>query len=354
MRRTPIVTDKRRRAPVKTALVLIAMASAGLSACQARPAAAPPPSTAAAAPKFTVAYANVQAFKPAFGRIDSVDAQAARARIGGTLTQMRVLEGAKVKSGEAIAQIADSRLPLQAQSESAQARALGAQLAQARADLDRFEQLHEDGFFPTQKLDQARALVRSLEDQVRAAQGQTAVTLEAGAQGAVLAPVSGTILRAPVRRGSVVMAGEEIALIGSAYIVKLFLPERHAAFLRAGGAAELEIGPHGERRAGHVDKIYPALADGRVEADISAPGLETRVFGERIRVWIPADNRNALIVPSDYLSIRYGIDFARILSKDGQIQDVVVRRGDAVATADIPDGVEILAGLNPGDVLVKP
>jgi hypothetical protein len=103
-----------------------------------------------------------------------------------------------------------------------------------------------------------------------------------------------------------------------------------------------------------VQRVYPALQDGRVEADIEAEGLQSRVFGERVRVWIPADARQAIVVPVGYLSTRYGVDFAHVQAADGTVQDVVVRRGEPVVAEGVPNAVEVLSGLGPGDTVVAP
>jgi RND family efflux transporter MFP subunit len=332
----------------------MALGAMSLSACGQRPETPPSPvAQTAAAPAFVVQGANVRAMTPAFGQVDSADAVSARARIGGTISDLRVREGDRVERGQVLAIVDDARVPLQAQAETARASALQAQVAQARADLQRVEKLHADGFYPTQRLEQQQAALAVLENQLKAARAQRAVTVETGAQGAVLAPVDGAVLRLPVRRGGVVMMGEEIALVGSTYIVKLKLPERHAAMLAPDEIVEVET-TASTRQVGRVKRIYPALEEGRVEADIETEGLQKRVFGERIRVWIPAGQRAAIVVPASLLVNRYGVDFARVRLPDGSVQDVVVRRGEPVSAEGIESAVEVHSGLRPGDQLVAP
>jgi RND family efflux transporter MFP subunit len=352
MARAASASRPRRAARRSATAAALAGAAFSLLACQ-QPKAPEPTAAASAEAVFVVQSASVQGMTPAYGQIDSADAVSARARISGTLSDLRVREGASVQRGAVLAVISDARVPLQAQAEGAQAAAIQAQLAQARADLQRFERLHADGFYPTQRLDQQRVLVTSLEDQLQAARSQRAVTVETGAQGNVLAPVAGTVLRVPVRRGGVVMMGEEIALVGSTYIIKLRLPERHAATLQEGGEVAVET-PGGGRQVGRVRRIYPALEDGRVEADIETEGLQDRVFGERVRVWTPADQRQAIVVPAAFLTSRYGVDFARVRGADGVVHDVVVRRGEPVTAEGVTNAVEVLSGLSAGDQLVQP
>ena len=54
-------------------------------------------------------------------------------------------------------------------------------------------------------------------------------------------------------------------------------------------------------------------------------------------------------MPAEFLSNRYGVDYARLRTADGEARDVVVQRGQETS-----DGIEIVSGLSAGDVLVRP
>ena len=60
------------------------------------------------------------------------------------------------------------------------------------------------------------------------------------------------------------------------------------------------------------------------------------------------------MVPASFIITRFGIDYARVRQKDGQVIDVPVQRGRLMPRPDMPDALEILSGLHAGDVLVKP
>ena len=51
---------------------------------------------------------------------------------------------------------------------------------------------------------------------------------------------------------------------------------------------------------------------------------------------------------------RFGIDYARVRAGPDTIVDVPVQRGRQLPRPDMPDALEILSGLKPGDVLVRP
>ena len=65
--------------------------------------------------------------------------------------------------------------------------------------------------------------------------------------------------------------------------------------------------------------------------------------------------RTAIVVPRAYLFRRFGLDYARIQTKDGKTLDAVVQPGQPVRLEGHGDAlVEVLAGLRPGDRLVQP
>jgi multidrug efflux pump subunit AcrA (membrane-fusion protein) len=169
------------------------------------------------------------------------------------------------------------------------------------------------------------------------------------AEGAVLAPVAGRVIKVNVRNGSVVMPGESIALIAAGgYLLRLQLPERHARFLKLGDPVRLtERGAsNGEKASrGKVVKIYPTIDKGRVIADAEVEGLGDYFVGERTLAYIAVGKREALILPKGYIFNRFGIDYVKL--KNGS--EVVVQLG-------LPreEGIEILSGLRVGDALVTP
>ncbi len=83
-------------------------------------------------------------------------------------------------------------------------------------------------------------------------------------------------------------------------------------------------------------------------------GLGDYFVAARIRVWVSGGERTAFIIPSGFVTTRFGVDYVRVLGPDHSIVDVPVQRGRDLPRPDMPDGLEILSGLNPGDRLVQP
>ena len=306
--------------------------------------------TAATAADFTVSVTEVTDLKAVFAKVEPVDVAMARTRIGGTITELVVDEGSMVKKGQKLAVVSDPKLKLGITAMDARIRSLEARLELARTDLARSAKLRKTGSLSQARLDQATSNHDVVVSEIAAARAERAVMVQNRAEGVVLAPSSGRVLKVNITQGTVVMPGEPIARIAAErYILRIRLPERHARFLRQGdkalvGGRGLSVADAGVRQ-GVVRQVYPQLEQGLVIADVSVDGLGDFFVGERIRVWVPGDKRAAMIVPKAYLYQRFGVSFVR--HKNGA--EIAVQEGAASAA-----GVEILAGLEATDVLVLP
>lgn len=305
--------------------------------------------------RLTVERRAAPDYKTVSAVLTSRDVGDARARIGGTLTSLLVREGDQVRRGQLVAVISDQRLALEAQAGAAGVAAAEAAAERARADQARFQVLFDRGFLSQARMDQVQAETRAAESQLQAARAQRGALAEANAQGRVLAPADGRVTRAPIPQGAVVMPGEVVVAIATgARVLRLELPEAEGAFLHEGQS--IRILPNDDERSAvavQVRQVYPAIENGRVTADLDAQGLAGEFIGARVRVLVPAGERDAIVVPSRYIVTRYGVDYVRLLRGEVTV-DAPVQLGAALPTEPIPDGVEVLSGLETGDVIVVP
>jgi biotin carboxyl carrier protein len=256
-----------------------------------------------------------------------------------------------------VANIGDEKIALQMKSLDAQIAGLEAQLAQAQTDLSRAEELFGRGTIPRTRLDEARTALNVATNAHRARVAERAVVAQQLAEGAVLAPTAGRVLKVPVTTGTVVMSGEPVAMVAEQnFVLRLRVPERHARFLRAGDPVRLDREQLGTAGAqfGTIRLVYPQIEDGRVIADAQVEGLGDYFVGERVRVWVSGGERTAFIVPSSFITTRFGVDYARVQTPDGNTTDVPVQRGRERPRPDEAAGIEILSGLKAGDRLVRP
>ena len=310
----------------------------------------------AEAGEFVVESRVTPDIKAMFGQVEPRDIVPARTQIGGTVISRSVDEGAQVKAGDVIAVVADPKLALQAQALDEQLRGLGSQLDNANVALDRAKALLPRGITTQSAYDQVKTNVDVLQHQIDSMRSQRAVIAQQTREGQVLAPKDGRVLTMSAIPGSVVMPGEAIARIaaGTAYL-RLSLPERHAALLAVG--APVTVAPRGldrivandGSRKGRIVKIYPEIDNGRVTVDAVVDDLDGYFIGERVQIFAPVGERQALLIPRSAIATRSGVDYVRVLRPEGAL-DV------AVVVADAHEGgmVEALAGLNAGDKVATP
>jgi len=300
---------------------------------------------------FTVAAAPIADEKAVFATVEAAHVVPARARIGGTVVAYLVQDGDTVQAGQQIAMVADPVLVQQLAALNADIGVAKAQAAQADVDLGRAKSLIASGAISRQAYDDASTGAAVAASTLKAKVAARAALAQQITEGAVLAPVAGRVLLTTVTEGTVVEAGESVASIAEAgYVLRLDIPEEHARLLHVGDPVRLDGTP---AQFGTITLIYPQIANGRVEADATAPSTGSYFVGGRVRVWVYAGTRPGIVIPASFIDTRFGLDYADLQAQGGPLA-VPVQRGEAQPTPGLPDGVEILSGLSAGDVLLAP
>lgn len=333
------------------AFAIIAFA-AGLAACGGERRA---PTTVAAVPRgerLTLQLQDIPDLKPVAATVTTRRMGEARARIGGTLVKLNVKEGDEVREGQVIGLVVDQRLSLETRSYAALTAAALAQAVRAQADYARIKTLYDKGIYAKARLDQAEADAKAAQGSLAAARAQQAASAELGAQGAILAPASGRVLHADVPAGSVVTAGQTVAVVTAGQpLLRLAIPEAQGRMLQVGEAVSLD--PHdlpGLPATGRIAQVYPAVSGGEVTADVAVAGLSPELIGQRVRVLVEVGRRPAIAVPTRFVATRYGVDYVRVLDSSGHAGDVAVQLSPLADASR----VEVLSGVGAGDVLVTP
>jgi len=317
--------------------IVAALMPLALSACGGGQAPSAP-ALKANGPKLALTQAKTADWKDVSAEIATVDQAQVLARIPGILSSLAVKEGDLVRKGQVIGRIVDTQLGYQAAAHQAQA-------TQAKAELDRTKFLFDNGVYSKARLDAAQAAADAAEAQLRAAQAVSG-------QGAVVAPASGRVLVADIPPGSPVVPGMAIATITAGpTVLKLELPESLAGKVHRGSLVRARMPGTGSESevSGSITKVYPAVTGGQVRADAHVPGLGNALIGRRVSAQVETGQREALLVPEDYVTTSYGIDSVWIADKAGNVSSVPVQTAPSAEQGKL----EILSGVSPGDVLVK-
>lgn len=345
-----------RRSAVWT---MTAMVAAALPGCSGEPSEPARKNAEPATPAvvFTAAELEVDDLKAVLATVRSKKVVEARVRTPGTVATLDVTEGAHVEPGQVLGLVADPKIALRLKASDAQIVALESRLATAKAELERTTELQKRGVAPQARLDQAKTGFDVATNELAAARSERDVIVRQAEEGQVLAPATGRILRVPVTEGSVVLAGESIATIAAnEYLLRLEVPERHARFLQKGDRLKVGQRGLGPDQAGAIEgrivQVYPEIQSGRVIADAEVAGLGDYFVGERTLAWISAGKRKRVVVPRELTFRRFGLDYVRVATTGAPV-DVVVQLGQPAPSDGATPLVEALAGVRPGDRLVR-
>ncbi len=335
-----------RAAPIFMAMILLAVAGCG------RPPPAPAATVKASGERLALVRGPVDDLKPVTAIVTTRNMAEARSRIGGILISLSVREGDTVRAGQVIGRVRDERLGLLSRADDAQVLAAAAESDRARADLTRIQSLFDKGIYAQARLDQSKAAARSADASLAAARAQRAAGADLAGQGTILAPAAGRVLTAQTPVGSVVAAGQSVATITAGEpLLRIEVPEAQAGALRVGQTVSLQPGDlPGAAATGQVIQIYPSVTSGQVTADVRVAGLSATLVGSRVRAQLPVGQRQSLTVPRRFILSRYGLDYVRLLQRDGSALETPVQ---TAPTGD-PAQLEILSGAAAGDVLVAP
>jgi RND family efflux transporter MFP subunit len=337
--------------PGRTPLLLTLAMAGAVAACGSRADRPQPPVAAATGQRLQVRREPVADEKVVAATVETRDQAEARARIGGVLTVLKVRAGDTVRRGEAIGRVVDQRLNFQTSAADAQVAAAAAEAARAEAELGRTTYLYDNGVYAKARLEQVQAQAKASQGTLAAARAQRAASADLAGQGAILAPSDGRVLKADVPAGSVVQPGQSVAtLTAGPPVLRLEIPEADARALKVGQAVAIFPEDLPGVAGAAISQIYPAVDVGRVVADVTVPGLRPELIGQRVRARLAVGRRSALLVPRSYVAHRYGLDYARVVDRNGQAMDVAVQ----LAPPDGSGRVEVLSGLSDGDVIVPP
>jgi membrane fusion protein, multidrug efflux system len=302
------------------------------------------------------------------------------ARTTGTVVQVPVREGDNVRRGQLLAQLderemASRRSAAQAASQGAVAgvaQATNAVLAaQAQADVmkktyDRYTYLKEQQSVSPQEFDeiaakqqaaqanleQAKAGLRQAEAGAAQTEAEAHAAESVASYARIVAPFDGRVVRRSVEPGSLVSPGMPLFVVEdtSHYQLEVTLPAEALATVKKNALARVQLdGLAQNSLVGKVAEIE-AGADAMshtLKARVDLPkedGVQSGMFG---RAFFPQGEQQAIVVPRDALVNRGQLRGVYIVDGRGLIHWRVVTTGKTSRAQ-----VEVLSGLNEGDVLL--
>lgn len=269
------------------------------------------------------------------GSIRAIDQAAIAAKITGTIEEMPVVLGSMVKTGDLLVQISAEEI-------SAKAVQAKTEMEQALRNLEREKNLlKKDAATPES--------VKTLEEMYRVAQAgyEQAKTMLSYTR--ITAPFAGVVTAKIANVGDLATPGQPLLHLedSSRLQVEASVPETLVLGMQLGQQLPVYVPAAHLKLEGKVAEIAPR-ADPQtrtttVKLDISAlPKLRS---GQFARITLPDDNSETIYVPAEAV-ISFGQMEKVFVIRDNLAHLRFVRTG-----ADLDDRIEILAGLEPGEVI---
>lgn len=264
--------------------------------------ASPPATDARPVRTVAVGTRDVPVYLDAIGTVTPTHTVVVRTQVAGALTSVRFREGQAVHVGDVLATIDDRALKAQVQSSEGALERDQAVLANARADLRRFQGLVKIGSVTQQQVDTQAAQVRQYEGTLKADRGTLANLQVQLGYTQVVAPIAGIAGLRAVDAGNQVQPGDSSGIVTLTTLapitVKFAVAEDNLSTL----AAALERGSVPVQlfdREGHV-----RLADGVVVAVDNQVDASTGTVMVRARF---ANAQHALF-PNQFVRVRARVD----------------------------------------------
>ncbi len=287
------------------------------------------------------------------GTLAAVHQVVVAAQVGGNVTQLAVKAGDRVKAGQLIARIDERDAAAALQRSDAALTQAQAEAGSARASVERTRRLRADGFVSQAALDNAESQWKAAQAAVQQAQAlRSQATLTRGFA-SVAAPFDGVVLATHLDAGDLASPGRPIATV--------YAPDALRAVVQL-GVSRAEAARAAERIEiilGGGQRIRPARTTELATADPVAQTIEWRLD-------LPASAADGL-APGQTVRVRFSggaapagagplrVPAAAVLRR-GELTAVYLIQDDAFVLRAIrvgadrgPAGVDVMAGLRPGD-----
>ncbi|MGK7954585.1 MAG: efflux RND transporter periplasmic adaptor subunit [Crocosphaera sp.] len=354
-------------------------------------------------PSVDVAIARTDSIRNAIeyiGTTQPVQTVALRSQVEGQLLQLTADVGDRVSKGQLLAQLDDSLLQAEVSKAQAELAALSSEviraqgevqsafsavesakvrLEQAKNDVDRLQELNEEGAIALREVELARTEYLTAQQSVLSAQSEVNVRQSAveAAKGRVIAqksliqqekerlsytrlnsPITGYVLQRVIETGNLVQPGSEIVRIGdfNQVIVVVPISELDLADIRLGQSVRVRLDAFPrDSLVGQVNNISPAAdpTSRQIPIEIILANPEQKISsGLLARVNFGQTRSQPVVIPETALQGSIGGQGTVFVvtgdRENATVTERIVRLGERV------DGqVEILGGLRPGERYVS-
>lgn len=283
--------------------------------------------------------------------VEAVRQSTVDAQVSGRVTAVNFDVGDYVKAGSVIVRLSAQELKSAVAGSQAQEAQAAATLANARANYQRQQQLFQQKFISQAALDRATAEFQAAEAAARAARAGVGQTAAMSGYTVITAPYSGVVAARLVEVGETVTPGKPLMTGFDPKDMRVVanIPQYKLAEVKAATRVAVEIPSLNKWIDATGVTVLPSAdtATHTVKVRIDLPtSLDGVIPGMFARAHFSTGSARKLAIPSSAVVRRSEITAVYVVR-----QDKVSLRQIRLGPANAKGQVEVLAGLNPGDVI---
>ncbi len=278
-------------------------------------------------------------------------------KVMGKVEQIYVTEGETVKKGQMLVKIQGEDIRSRLAQADAGVTEARSHFENAKRNLERFESLYEEKAATQKELDDVRMGYESAQARLNGAEEMKKEVEDLLQYVNVVAPFDGVITKTFVDVGDLATPGRPILTLENVRQLEVVasVPESQIKHLSVGMPVKViiparAIDASDQVFTGSVDQIIPTADPGshqfEIKVFIQNPGGSIK-SGMFARLVISRAPKERLIVPQEAVFDRGQLEGLFVVGEDGRVYLRWVRTGRSVT-----DGIEILSGLDPGEMVV--
>lgn len=323
--------------------------------------AAKPPSAAASA---ALEFRADEVIKPALadlseliefsGPLIAPNTAVLRAKASGTLLALDVVEGTRVRVGQALGRIDMAELGSRIAERYANLESARATVLQAERSHAGNERLAAQNFISGTALDNSRATLDTARAALAASQALLATTQVAQRDALLVAPIAGIVAKRHVLPGEKVSVEQQVLTLVDLARLELAgnVATHVVARLQPGLPVQVTVDGLAAPLSGELARIAPAAEAGTrsigVTVALANPGERLRAGQYALARVVLADPQPRLVLPLAALGATGGQAFVWLIDKG-----LLVRRAVTLGRRDEAGGrAEVLSGVGPGDIVL--
>ena len=306
----------------------------------------PPPMEA-----FTVERITVAATESVPATIGARQETTISSRIIARITRIAVRAGDTVNEGDLLLELERSDLESRLSQASEHVRAVRARLTEAELNLERAENLQQQGLVAKAVLDEARANHDSLTAELATAQRAVDEAEVSISYTQIRAPFTGRVVDRFAEPGDTASPGERLLSLYNPLSLRIEAAVREslALPLELGQELAVDIPALGRRLTAQIEELVPAADPGSrsflVKASIEfQPDLLPGMYA---RLHIPAGEEELMLLPRSLVKSFGQLDIVWVYHDEG-----AERRFVRLGRDFEPDQVEVLSGLEEGEQII--